>query len=85
MNLAQAELFRLKKRAEGATSDGCTFAPELGTPCCEVHDFLRRFKPDGITKREADKLFLRCMQNKTNFVIAYIYYLGVRVAGWFYK
>jgi hypothetical protein len=85
MNLAQAEQFRKDMEAAGHPSDGCTMAPEIGTPCCQMHDYLRRFRPDGITRKEADKLFLRCMQNKTNYFIAYIYYLGVRIGGLFYK
>jgi hypothetical protein len=78
MNLEQAEQFRQQKRAEGATSDGCTFAPELGTPCCEMHDYLRRFKPEGITPRVADKLFRQCLQKKGHPILAWVYWCIVR-------
>src|SRR3990172_576721 len=93
MNLEEAEQFRQKKRSEGATSDGCTFAPELGTPCCEMHDYLRRFKPDGITAPEADNLLFQCIVKKGSkkgpirsmgyFALACIYWIFIRVANLF--
>jgi hypothetical protein len=84
MNLDKAEQFRKDKRAEleksgQPTSDGCTFAPELGTPCCEMHDYLRRFLPDGITPRVADKLFRQCLQKKGHPILAWVYWCVVRV------
>jgi hypothetical protein len=83
MNLDQAERFRLKKRIDGAQSDGCTFAPELGTPCCEMHDYLRRFKPDGMTAREADKLLRQCIAKKGHPVFSWIYWVFVRISNLF--
>ena len=80
MNLEQAEQFRQQKRSEGAISDGCTFAPELGTPCCEMHDYLRRFKPEGITAPEADKLFRECIQAKGHPLLAWVYWSLVVLA-----
>lgn len=79
MDLHQAEEFRLKKRAEGAKSDGCTFAPEIGTPCCEMHDFLRRFLPDGITPLQADNLLFRCIIKKGKGIKAPLYWLAAPI------
>ena len=86
MNLEEAEQYRQRKRAEletegKFTSDGCTFAPELGTPCCEMHDYLRRYRPEGITPRVADKLFRQCVQRKGHPILAWVYWLAIRVGG----
>jgi hypothetical protein len=88
MNLEEAEKFRQQKREEleeagEPTSDGCTFAPELGTPCCETHDYLRRFKPDGMKAREADKLLRQCIAKKGHPVFAWIYWAFVRASNLF--
>lgn len=93
MNLHQAEQFRLKKRSDGATSDGCTFAPEIGTPCCETHDYLRRYRPTDpdtgkpITPLRADNLLFQCVLNKGKgirklgyFIFASLYWTASRVA-----
>lgn len=85
MNLDEAELFRQQMRAAGAQSDGCTLAPELGTPCCEMHDFLRRFKPrnpetgDVVNAADADRLFRECLQNKGHPILAWVYWAAVRL------
>lgn len=94
MNLEEAEKFRQKKRAEleksgNFTSDGCTFAPELGTPCCEMHDYLRRFKPTDpdtskpITTAASDKLLRQCIAKKGHPVFAWIYWAFVRLSNLF--
>lgn len=80
MNLEQAEQFRLARRAIGDTSDGCTLAPEVGTPCCEMHDYLRRHRPDNINARDADRLFRECLQKKGHPVLAWVYWAAVRMA-----
>lgn len=87
MNLVQAEQYRQACRAAGSTSDGCTFAPEIGTPCCEMHDYLRRFKPDGVTPLQADNLLFLCILSKgqgvkkpLHFIVACFYWLAVRGA-----
>lgn len=81
MDLNTAEQYRLKKLAEGAPTDGCTWVPEIGHKCCQMHDFLRRFKPDGITTADADRLLRECMQKQGYRVTAWIYWAGVRIAG----
>jgi hypothetical protein len=84
MNLTQAEQFRQDQRAAGATSDGCTFAPELGTPCCEMHDYLRRLQPTDpntgrpLTPAAADRLLRECLINKGHFFLGWTYWIAVR-------
>lgn len=80
MNLDEADQFRQDMRAAGAQSDGCTLAPELGTPCCEMHDYLRRYRPNNITPRVADKLFRQCLQKKGHPILAWVYWFAVRAA-----
>lgn len=87
MKFNDAELFRQQKRAEGATSDGCTLAPEIGTPCCEMHDFLRRFQPldqdtgKPITPLRADNLLFLCIieKSKTKGIRASIYWIAAMI------
>lgn len=86
MNLTEAELFRQQMRAAGAQSDGCTLAPEVGTPCCEMHDFLRRYKPrnpatgDTVDAARADQLLRECIASKGHPILAWVYWAAVRVA-----
>ena len=80
MTLDQAEKFRQQMVAAGSKSDGCTFAPELGTPCCQMHDYLRRFRPYGITAPQADVLLRECMTAKGHPVLAWVYYCAVVTA-----
>lgn len=87
MNLTQAEQFRQEKRTEletigKFTSDGCTFAPEIGTPCCEMHDFLRRYRPmdpdtgKPITPLQADNLLFMCILKKGRGIKAPLYWIA---------
>lgn len=64
--------------------DHCTlFAEGNWSDCCKRHD--RRYSNKRISRREADILLLRCVKRK-NRAVAYIMYVGVRLAGWyFYK
>lgn len=77
MNLDQAKLFAENKLTSGHVSDGCTFAPEVGASCCRMHDMLRRFLPEEMTPKEADKLFLSCMLEKGHTIIGRIYYWAI--------
>lgn len=85
MNLKQAEEYRDRMLAEGHKSDGCTFAPEIGAKCCKMHDFLRRFRPGGMTVAQADKLLFRCMWSRGGIVAlaAPVYWVGVRIGSLF--
>lgn len=59
---------RLKEIADVEGFDGCTMATGARKECCLEHDYHYRFhtRLDGtpITKAEADRLFLRCMQRR---------------------
>lgn len=80
MNLNQALEFWRKKKQEGAYSDGCTKAPDFHIrECCEMHDWLIRYRE--CSRREADVLFFKCMWRKKKFILAPIYFIGVRLQG----
>jgi hypothetical protein len=68
------------------TPDGAVYAPtgERKTYRASlVHDALYQFLREAspLTRREADRFFLRLMQ-ETDFVLAHVYWLAVRVFGW---
>lgn len=79
ITLEQAEQFRSIMHDAGQKSDGCTFAPELGTPCCEMHDFLRRYRPYGISAEQADQLLRECIAKKGHPILAWVYWAGCRI------
>lgn len=81
MDLNDAEQYRQINMAQGERSDGCTFVPEIGHKCCQMHDFLRRFKPGGMPPADADRLFRECLQKKGYRITAWVYWAGVRIAG----
>ena len=52
--------------------------------CSCVHDALYQYKGQHrITRKEADKLFLK-MLKEFGFKLPKLYYLGVRIGGWIY-
>lgn len=59
---------RLREIADRRGFDGCTMATGLRRECCAEHDFHykvhRRLTGGRITKDEADRLFLHCMQRR---------------------
>ena len=65
--------------------DNCTFSPDGNwTDCCARHD--RRYENKRLTRYQADKLLYRCIKRKKNKYIASVYFIGVRLVGWyFYK
>jgi hypothetical protein len=86
MTLDGALAFTEEKLREGAKSDGCTMAPDLGIKkFCVMHDMLRRFKP--VSAARADKLFFDGIMTKglRYLPIAITYYLAVRITYPFYK
>ena len=79
MNIQEALSFTEIKIKNGAISDGCTYAPDLGIKkWCVMHDMLRRFKP--VSALEADNLFFKGIMTKgfRYIPIAAIYWLAVR-------
>ncbi len=83
---------RIKAYAYVLKGDGCTGAPDLFYgDCCNEHDvhyktgFTLKGKP--ISRKQADKKFLRCLKKngKTpilgTFILPYIYYGAVRLFG----
>ena len=68
-----------------------TGKPDPFTPACELHDNLydEDLRPYGMTRKEADKLFLSAMltivkEGKGNKWVAYTYYGIVRSLGALY-
>lgn len=50
-----------------------------------VHDVLYQYKRCApVTRKEADLIFYR-MLKESGFILAGLYYFGVRAFGWFYK
>lgn len=79
MTLDEALKYREQKLKEGHKSDGCTFVRDFNlTGCCEMHDFLRRFRP--VAPRAADKLLRQCIQSQGHPVLAWVYWAAVRLA-----
>ncbi len=65
----------------------CSFVPDHSSGihnCCDVHD--KRYS-SGIMKRvTADRKFRECITTTSHPVIAWIYWVGVRLFGWiFYR
>ena len=64
--------------------DHCTLSPDGNwAKCCARHD--RRYENKRITRYQADKLLYRCIKRKANALIASIYFIGVRMFGWYYN
>ena len=63
-------------------ADRCTLFPEGSwQECCYVHDL--DYVRQKITRLEADKKLLDCVKDKCK-VVAYVMYIGVRSAGWWF-
>jgi hypothetical protein len=60
--------------------------------CCQDHDNAYA-SPGNLTRKEVDRMFLRCLLHKialnqignrrTMIAVAYTYYWAVRIGGWF--
>ncbi len=75
-------ILRLDMLVEQET-DHCTLFPDGSwAECCARHD--RRYDNKRITREQADELLFRCVVRKSNKVVAYIVYAGVRAFGWYY-
>lgn len=69
------------KAVKQFTSDGCTMAPDLVfKTCCEEHDMY--YALGGVTRREADKRLRLCIKSKGYPVLAWVYWIAVRLFGW---
>ena len=65
------------------SSDGCSSAPDFdfGATCCLAHD--RDYFEGTKTRRVADRDMRRCIAEKGYIVLPWVYWLGVRVGGWY--
>jgi len=48
--------------------------------CCTLHDY--NYAKQKITRKEADKRFLKCLRKKTFTVLAFAMFGAVRMFGW---
>lgn len=63
--------------------DNCTFWFEgTWTECCKRHD--RRYANKRLTRNQADKLLFRCVKRKSNIIMAFIMFTGIRILGWYW-
>ncbi len=63
-------------------SDGCSCFPDGNwLECCNQHDKLYQQGGSPIQRKSADIGLLCCVAGKGHPIIAFIMYLGVRVAG----
>ena len=61
-------------------SDGCSMSPDLTfSDCCEVHDLEYI---TGVDRRVADKNLRECIRSKGYPFLCWVYWLGVRLGGW---
>ena len=62
--------------------DGCTLVPDFNFKhCCDEHD-IAYWKGGSLAQRKkADIEFRQCIANSNQFLLAGIYYFGVRVGG----
>lgn len=82
---------------KGFSYDGCTAVPDFnfGYDCCGEHDYYYQSKE--VDRAVADKKLYECILRKgipyklfgvipgnSNAALATIYYIGVRLAGWFF-
>jgi len=77
---------RVKALAWALKGDGCSKVPDFNYRCCcDEHDIHYRTGTtlDGVrlTRKEADKYFLACMQKRGGIVLPFLYYIGVRLFG----
>ena len=60
--------------------DGCSYVPNFKfLDCCLLHDYY--YVTNEISRREADKKLYDCIKNEGYPILAWIYWLGVRLLG----
>lgn len=81
---------------KGFSYDGCTAVPDFdfGYDCCGEHD--THYQGHDVSRAQADKKLFDCILKKgvpskigpipynSNWMLASIYYAGVRIAGWLF-
>ena len=78
-------LMALGKRVN-LENDGCSGAPDFNfKECCVEHDYYYRNcqSVTGVSRAKADRLLRRCIQKHWKLpLMPWVYWTGVRVAGW---
>lgn len=69
---------------KGVTYNGCTAVPDFdfGADCCNTHDYYYQTKV--ISRAEADVALRKCIKAKGHPILAWVYWAGVRVVGWYF-
>jgi hypothetical protein len=69
---------------EGFVTDECTMAPEFSVgDACVLHDFLRRYRL--VSTGDADRIFRDECRKRSNWLLANIYYYGVKILRPFFR
>lgn len=81
---AMGKRFRKLYESVKEKFDGCTAVPDFdfGETCCNRHDF--DYLTKRVTRAEADLKFYRCVKRSGKPIIAAVYYVGVRLFGWYF-
>lgn len=63
-------------------TDGCTMSPDLEfSECCETHDL--DYSTTENSRRQSDRKLRKCIDKKGYPYLSVIYWIGVRLMGWF--
>lgn len=65
-------------------SDGCSYVPDHNGAvhsCCDRHDYA--YRDQKLSRWLADKNMFNCIRKTGHPIIASIYWLGVRLGGWY--
>jgi hypothetical protein len=83
MTIREPNILEKFKAAIDFANDGCTMAPDLTfSHCCYEHDIY--YVTGAISRAEADRCLRKCISARGYPVLAWVYWLGVRLFGWFF-
>lgn len=64
------------------STDGCSMSPDLTfAECCVTHDI--DYSLGEITRAESDRKLRQCISSKGYPYLSVVYWVGVRLFGWF--
>lgn len=67
-----------KKIPASFKSDGCTMVPDFNfRQCCRLHDYA--LNDSDISSHAADVMLRECISDNANPIIAWVYFIGVRL------
>lgn len=81
LNKRNPTLYEKLKSLTDFVTDGCTMSPDLVfSECCVDHDV--NYATGEINRKEADRELRKCISSKGYPFLCWVYWLGVRLAGW---